>query len=118
MAYTPQIASASTDGRCVKIAATASPGTTLHTAVASATDMDEIYIWVSNSSAAAVGLTIEFGGTTNPDDRIVNTLSIPANSPPILIVPGVRLRNSLVVKAFASSANVLIAAVNVNRLAA
>ena len=43
-ALTPVIPSGSTNGRPVLVVATATLGTTLHTAVTGTTDMDEIYV--------------------------------------------------------------------------
>lgn len=108
--------SGSTNGRPIKVAPTATPGVLLHTAVAGTASFDEIYLWVTNTSAADAVLTIEFGGTTNPDDRIVNALLIPANSQPILVVQGISLNNGLIVRAFCATANVLIVSGHVNRL--
>lgn len=110
--YTREILSGSTDGRMVKVVATATAGTTIHTADASA--KDEIYLWAVNSSAVPVKLTIEFGGTTSPDDTI--EVTIPAESGLFLVVPGMTLTNSLVVKAFAADANVIMLGGYVNRV--
>jgi hypothetical protein len=40
---------------------------------------------------------------------------VPANLPPLMVVVGLRLRNSLVVKAAASAADVLLVTGHVNR---
>ena len=101
--------SGSTNGKSVKIAATATPGTTVHTAVSGTSSWDEVYCWFTNTSGSAVNITIEFGGTTDPDNLIVKSLSIPANSPPIPLLTGQILQNALVVSVFASTANVLLA---------
>jgi len=99
--------SGSTDGRGIKVVATSTPGTTIHTATSSTTDgtYDEIWLYAFNSSASSIALTIEFGGTTAPDDNIVQTLESKAGLQ--LIVPGLILQNGTVVKAFAGSANVI-----------
>lgn len=110
--YSVQIASGSTNGKMIKVAATATPGTTLHTA--HATDIDEVYIWAVNSDTTDRKLTIELGGTTSPDDLIETT--IVAESGLVLVVPGIRLTGSVVVKAFAATANVINCAVNINRI--
>lgn len=107
--------SGSTDGMGIKVTATATAGTTVHTAHATA--LDEIYCWLSNLSASAVTVTIEWGGVTDPDNLLVKTLSIPANSPPIPVVTGQLLTNSKVFAIFASSANVIIASGFINRIA-
>jgi hypothetical protein len=114
--YTRQLLSGSTNGKPIKVGATSTPGTTIHTAISGTTGFDEIYLWVSNTESSAVALTIEFGGTTDPDDLICKTVSIPANSPPIPIVTGQVLQNGLVVKAFAASANDLNITGYVNRI--
>jgi hypothetical protein len=100
--------SGSTSGRPVKVVATATPGTTLHTATALAGAIDEVYLYVTNTSGAAVALTMEWGGVTTPDDLIMDAVSIPADSGPILIIPGLPMSAGLLIKAFASSANVLL----------
>jgi hypothetical protein len=106
--------SASTDGKSIKIAAVATAGTTVH--AAHATALDEIYCWVSNSDSSDRTITIEWGGVTDPDNLLVKTLTIPANSGPILVVPGLILTNSLVFAIFASSANKILATGYVNRI--
>jgi len=99
--------SGSTDGKPIKVVATATAGTAVHTAVAGTTagTFDEIWLWAFNSSAAAVVLTLEWGGVTVPDQNIV--LSIPPQAGLILVVPGLILQNGMLVKAFAASANVI-----------
>ncbi len=104
--------SGSADGQGIKVAATGSPGTLVHTAHATATD--EVWLWCVNSSASAVKLTVQFGGTTDPDDSI--EAGIDPESGLFLIVPGLVLSNSKVVRAFAATANVLVVHGYVNRL--
>ena len=110
--YTAVIPSGSTNGRQILVAATSTPGTTLHTAHATA--LDEVWIWATNNHTSAVNLTIELGGTTSPNDLI--QMSIPSKSGNYLVVAGVRLTGSVVVKAFAGTTNVISCAVNVNRI--
>jgi hypothetical protein len=97
--------SGSTHGRGVKVAATASSGTTIHTATSSTTDCDVVTIYAYNSSDSAVNLTLQWGGTTSVDDDI--KLSIPASSGLTLIAPDLVLRNSLVIRAYAGTADVV-----------
>ena len=97
--------SGSTNGRGIKIAATATAGTLVHTATSSATDCDVVTLYAHNSSGSAVNLTIEWGGVSDPDDLI--KLSIPATSGLTLVCPDLVLRNSLIVKAFAGTASVI-----------
>lgn len=106
--------SGSTDGKAVKVAATATAGTTIHTAHATA--LDEIWLYAHNSSASTVKLTLEFGGTAAPDDHI--EINIGAEGTGLVLVsPGLILTNSLVVRAFAATANVITLTGYVNRIA-
>lgn len=106
--------SGSTDGKAIKVAATATAGTTIHTAHATA--LDEIWLYAHNSSASAVKLTLEFGGTAAPDDHI--EINIGAEGTGLVLVsPGLILTNSLVVRAFAGTANVVTLTGYVNRIA-
>ncbi len=108
--------SSSTDGKAIKIAATATAGTAIHTAVAGTTagTYDEIWLWAFNSHTGNIKLTIEFGGASAPDDNIVVT--VPALAGLVPIVPGLILQNEATVKAFASSANVITIAGFVNSI--
>lgn len=114
--YSKQLLSGSTNGRMIKVAATATLGTTIHTAVSGTTSFDEIRLWAVNSDTTARKLTIEFGGATAPDNLI--EITIPAESGLIEILPGFLLQNSLVVTAFCASANVVMVGGYVNRITA
>jgi hypothetical protein len=107
--------SGSTHGRGIKIAATASTGTTVHTATSSTTDCDVVTLYAYNSSGSAVNLTLQWGGTSTPDDDI--KLSIPATSGLTLVAPDLVLRNSLVLAAYAGTTNVITIHGFVNRVA-
>lgn len=100
--------SGSTDGSLVKVAATSTPGTLVHTAIGGTTSFDELYLFVTNTHTAAIDLTIEWGGATDPDDLIVKTVSIPAKSWRLALIRGEMLRNSLVARAFAGTADKLL----------
>jgi hypothetical protein len=118
--YSRQLLSGSTNGQPVKVAATAiGSGTTIHTAVSGTSSFDEIYLWVTNTSSSAVALTIGWGGTTDPDSLVCDAVTIPPSSdcPPIPIVAGLVLQNSLIVKAAAGTTNVLLLTGYVNRIA-
>ncbi len=110
--FSKQILSGSTDGKGILVAATSTPGTTIHTA--HATSKDEIWLYCVNSSASAVKLTIEYGTATAPDGNIEVTVAPEAGL--TLVVPGLILTNSLVVKAFAGTGSVLIIHGYVNRI--
>lgn len=111
--------SGSTDGRAVKVVATSTAGTTIHTGSSTATTYDEIWLYAQNTSAADVKLTLEWGGTTSPDDLIELTITTEAGL--TLVSPGLLLKGNatpLVVKAFAASANVITLHGYVNQITA
>jgi hypothetical protein len=107
--------SASTDGRGIKVAATSTPGTLVHTALdnVAANEWDEVWLRVVNTSGSAVKLTIEWGGTTAPDDLI--EVTIPAESGFNQVIPGHVLQHGALVRAFAATADVLVVHGFVNR---
>ena len=110
--FTKVILSGSTSGKQIKVAATATAGTTIHTA--HATSLDEIWLWAVNSSTTAVKITVEWGEATAPDGNI--EVTVPGESGYLMVVPGLVLTGSLVVKSFAGTANVLLVNGFVNRI--
>jgi len=114
--YSKVALSGSTNGKQIKVAATGTTGTTIHTAQSGTTYWDEIWIYAVNSSTSAVKLTIEWGETAAPDGNIEVTL--PPEDGYTLVVPGFVLQNSLVVTAFAGTANVIFINGYVNRISA
>ena len=112
--FSKELLSGSTNGRLIKVAATATAGTTIHTAHATAED--EIWLYAVNSDTTDRKLTIEFGGTSSPDDLIEQTIT--AESGLILVVPGLVVTGSVVVRAFAATANVVMIGGYVNRITA
>ena len=117
--YAKQILSGSTDGKAIKVAATATPGTTIHTASSTSTTLDEIWIYAQNTDTTDRKLTIEWGGTASPDDLIEFTVK--AENGLYLIVPGLILKGNatpLVVRAFAATTNVITITGYVNRITA
>jgi hypothetical protein len=113
--YKKRKLSESTDGRGVKVGATATPGTLIHTALASQapSEYDEIFLQAVNTSASSVKLTVEWGGTTAPDDLV--EITIPAESGFTEVIPGHVLQNGAAVRAFAASADVIVIHGYVNR---
>ena len=112
--FTKTLLSGSTNGKAILVAATSTPGTIIHTAVAGTSSLDEIWLYAVNSSSSDVKLTIEWGETTAPNGNI--ELTIPGESGLTLIIPGLLLQNSLAVRAFASTANVICIHGYVNRI--
>ena len=62
--YSRALLSGSTNGAPIPVAATATPGTLLHTAVTGSGASDEVYLWASNVTAAAATLTVELARAT------------------------------------------------------
>ena len=116
--FSKQILSGSTGGRLIKVAATATTGTTIHATGTSDSIIDEIWLYAVNSDTTARKLTIEFGDTSAPDDLI--ELTIAAESGLVLVVPGFPMVGTgsaaRTVTAFAASANVVMIGGYVNRI--
>ena len=111
--------SGSTDGRAIKVAATATAGDTIHTGSGTATTYDEVWIYAQNTSGSDVKLTLEWGGTTAPDDLI--ELTITAEAGLTLVAPGLLIKGNaspLIVKAFAGTTNVITLHGYVNQITA
>lgn len=107
--------SASSDGRGIKVAASASPGTLIHRTPASvgSGEWDAITLRAVNTSGTPAKLTLEWGGTTAPDDLI--ELTIPAESGFTEVISGHVLQNGREVRAFAATTDVIVLHGFVNR---
>jgi hypothetical protein len=114
--YAKQLLSGSTNGKGILVVATATAGTTIHTAVSGTSDLDELWVYAVNSSDTDVKLTLEWGEATDPDGNIEQT--VPTESGLMLLVPGLLLQNSLVLKAFAGTTNVIVIHGYANRITA
>jgi len=106
--------SGSTNGKAIKLAATATPGTLVHTSVSGLVDYDEAWLYATNNHTGDVDLTIEWGGVASPDDIV--EITIPAKTGLYLVIPGLVLQNGLIVRAFASVTNVISVFGWVNRI--
>jgi hypothetical protein len=116
--FTKSILSGSTDGRAIKIVATSTPGTTIHTGPSNASELDEVWLYAMNTDTSARKLTVEWGGTSSPDDLI--EIALPSEPGLVLIAPGLLIKGNatpLLVRAFAASANVVTMHGYVNRIA-
>jgi hypothetical protein len=110
--------SGSTGGRPIKVAQTATAGTTIHTTGTSSSNLDEIWLYANNTDTTDRKLTIEYGGVSSPDDLI--EITIPAESGLVLVIPGLLLSgdgsSARVVRAFAATADVINITGYVNRI--
>lgn len=107
--------SGSTNGKGIKVAQTATAGTTIHTAVAGGSSFDEVWLYAHNTSSSAVKLTLEWGGVAAPDDHIEINIG-PEGTGLILVAPGILINNGLLIRAFAGTANVINIFGYVNRI--
>lgn len=117
--YAKQVLSGSTDGAGILVAATASAGTTIHTASTTTTTFDEVWLYAVNTDTTARKLTVEWATTTAPNGNI--ELTVQPESGLYLVVPGLVLKGNatpLVVRAFAATANVIVIHGYVNRITA
>jgi len=98
--------SGSTDGKGIVVAATGSPGTTIHTGPSVDADYEEIWLWASNFNTSAEVLTLEWGGTTEAGDHFKTTIQ---PNETVLVAPGWIIKGNsstqLIVKAFSTTTN-------------
>lgn len=113
VSYTPTIPSASTNGRPIKLGNTA---TLLHTCTSGGNQMDEVWIWVVNTSSTVAWVQVEVDNNTDPDDVVVEELDIAPNEGLVLVLPGGRYNGGTTIEAKAETADVLTATVVVNRI--
>lgn len=117
--YNKLVLSGSTDGAGILVAATASAGTTIHTASTTTTTFDEVWLYAVNTDTTARKLTVEWATTTAPNGNI--ELTVQPESGLYLVVPGLVLKGNatpLVVRAFAATTNVIVIHGYVNRITA
>ena len=111
--------SGSTGGQPILVSASSTPGTTIHTTGTSSSILDEIWIYANNTSASNVKLTIEYGGTSSPNNLIEVTINAEAGL--VLVIPGLLLSGDgtagRVVRAFAATGQVINITGYVNRIA-
>jgi hypothetical protein len=98
-------ATGSTNGKSVVVAATSTPGTLIHTAVAGTTDgtYDETWLWAYNGHTADVVLCLEEGS----GDTLPMTVTLESKVGWVAIEPGFILQNEIEIRAFASVADVV-----------
>ena len=113
MTYSKEILSGSTNGLPIKVVATATVGTTIHTAPAGTTGIDNVTIYAHNIHTADVLLSIELGEATMPIKIVV-----PMLTGLTLVLPDLPINNGKVITAFAATANVICLTGTVNRITA
>ena len=120
--FSKQLLSASTDGRAIKVVATAiatSP-TLIHTGSSTTSTFEEVWIYAQNNHTSDVALRLGFGGVTDPDDIIEYTIKTKGGL--YLVVPGLILKgnasSALTIRAAAGTTNVISLSGYVNRITA
>lgn len=110
MPYTPtdcvrRTLSGSVNGTGIKVNST-STGLEVHTHDAEFNQslFDELHLWAYNSSGSALTLTLQWGGTTSPDNLIVISL---AGNTFLKVVNGLHIGGNLSVNAIASTQDVV-----------
>ena len=116
--FTKVLLSGSSQGKAVKVVATASSGTTIHATGTSSSIIDEVWIYAYNSASTATALTIQYGGTTSVDNDI--KITVPPTTGLTLVVPGLILTGdgttASTIRAYAATANVITLSGYVNRI--
>lgn len=105
--------SGSTDGLPISVSASATPGVIVHTAQSGTSGIDEVWIYAVNTSSSSSKLTIEYGGT-NATEHVEITIS--GESGLNVVIPGLVIQNSNVIRAFAATSNVINLLGYVNRI--
>ena len=116
--FSKSILSGSTDGKQIKVAATATAGTLIHTGSTTPATLHEVWLYAVNTDSTDRKLTIEWGGVADPDDLIEFTVE--AENGLYLIIPGLILKGNataLNVRVFAATANVICISGYVNVIA-
>lgn len=103
--FSKTILSGSTDGRPIAVAATSSPGTTIHTGSSTAADLHEVWLYATNYGTNVATLSVQWGGTTSADD--IDVIVDPTSGLQI-VAPGLIIKGNatpLVIRAFATVAS-------------
>jgi hypothetical protein len=91
--FTKKVLSGSTDGKAVKVAATATAGTTSSYWFGYGLRLLMRFgLYAVNSSASSVKLTVEWGEATAPDGNI--ELTVTAESGLVLLIPGLLIKGN------------------------
>ena len=116
--FSKTILSSSTDGKQIKVAATATAGTLIHTGPTNTAHLHEVWLYAVNTDTTDRKLTIEWGAAASPDDLIEYTVK--AENGLYLIIPGLLIKgnaSALTVRAFAATTNVICISGYVNVIA-
>lgn len=114
--YSKGILSGSTNGTPIVInSALASAGTTIHTACT--TDLDEVWLWGSNTAADNRKITVQFGAVASDTTGVEISYVIPSLDGLHLLIPGIPLNGAKVVSMYATASEAINISGYVNRIA-
>ena len=115
--FTAMTLSAATNGLPIKILATATAGTTIHTATSAdgPEGCDEVWLWAGSTTSVAVNATLHFSND-GAGDRTINFRVPAAYHGPIPILAGHRVLDGVVISATCSVAERVNVWGNVNRV--
>lgn len=99
-----RILSGSDGGEPIKVAATSSPGTAIHTVATGRTQ--RLTLQAVNTDGTDRLLTVQWGDTGQPDNSI--EVTVPAGGGIVTVVDGLPLAFGKSVRAFAATANVVL----------
>jgi len=116
--FSKLLLSGSSQGKAIKVSATASTGTTIHATGTSSSAIDEVWLYAYNSSTGPVTLTVQYGGTTAVDNDI--KIDLPPTSGLTLVVAGLVLTGTgsaaNTIYAYAGTTDVVTISGYVNRI--
>jgi len=106
--YTKVLLSGSNQGQPILVAATSSPGTTIHSTGTSSTIIDNVTLYAHNTDTTARKVTLEVGGTGTANTIEV---TVPAEAGLMLVLPQLPLTGTGAaaksVAAFCATTNVV-----------
>jgi hypothetical protein len=97
---TAEILSGSADGAALVVSTTSAAGTLVHTATNTAGQVDEVYLFASNSDVVNLVVYVSFGDTANP---IIDLVEVREGLVPLL--NGLRIKGGKEVRVWAQAAN-------------
>jgi len=108
------------DGLGITVVATATAGTLIHTASATASTVDEVWLYAANIHSSAVVVTIEYGGVSVTKDLIQQSIAA-TPSGLVLLCAGLIVQGNAtakIIRAFAGTASKIEIFGFVNRITA
>lgn len=109
---TKEFLSNSTNGRHINLTTSGTPGTLIHTATSMADQKDEVWLYANNTFASTANLTVEWGGTNNPDDLL--QVGIPSQQGDVLVVAGKPLAGGVAVRAYSDATAAASSGINIS----